>query len=104
LTNPVVDPVSGEPELKHTPVAIEPFVADWYGVIYSRAPLPQPDAAWWTRVTGAEFTRYELVGRLHHDWSEKARRMLGVPPSPDIDWIEYRDPARGLYRGAWISG
>jgi assimilatory nitrate reductase catalytic subunit len=104
LTNPVVDPVSGEPELKHTPVAIEPFVADWHGVTYSRAPLPPPDAAWWTRVTGAEFTRYEMVGRTHPDWSEKARRLLGVAATPDTDWIEYRDPARGLYRGAWLSG
>jgi len=104
LTNPVVDPVSGEPELKHTPVAIEPFVADWHGIIYSRAPLPPPDAAWWTRVTGAEFTRYELVGRAHPDWRDKARAMLGVTSTPDADWIEYRDAARGLYRGAWIEG
>jgi len=104
LTNPAVDPVSGEPELKHTPVAIEPFAADWYGVIYSRAPLPPPDAAWWTRVTGAEFTRHELVGRSHPDWSGKARDMLGVAATPDADWIEYRDPARGLYRGAWLVG
>jgi assimilatory nitrate reductase catalytic subunit len=30
--------------------------------------------------------------------------MLGVPDSPDVDWIEYSDSARGLYRGAWLSG
>jgi len=105
LTNPVVDPISGEPELKHTPVAIEPFMADWHGVIFSRAPLQPPDAAaWWTRVTGADFTRYELVGRSRTDWTENARRMLGVPPGADVDWIEYRDAARGLYRGAWFAG
>ena len=37
LTNPVVDPISGEPELKHTPVSIEHFAADWYGVMLTRA-------------------------------------------------------------------
>jgi assimilatory nitrate reductase catalytic subunit len=102
LTNPVVDPVSGEPELKHTPVAIEPFVADWYGVMFTRATLPPPDTAWWTRVQGALFTRYELVGRSFPDWGTEARRMLGVPEGAEADWIEYRDPASRLYRGAWI--
>jgi len=100
LTNPVVDPISGEPELKHTPVAVEPFAADWYGVIYTKTPMATPDTAWWTRVTGAQFTRYELVGRKARDWSSDARTLLGVPA--DVDWIEYRDPARHLYRGAWI--
>ena len=35
--NPHVDPVSGQPELKHTPVALSPFVADWHGFVLSRA-------------------------------------------------------------------
>jgi len=104
LTNPVVDPISGEPELKHTPVAVEPFAADWYGVIFSRAPLDEPDTAWWTRVNGGQFTRYELVGRTSPDWTRDARRLLNVPEGADVDWIEYRDPARHLYRGAWIAG
>jgi len=94
--------VSGEPELKHTPVAIEPFVADWYGVMFTRETLPSPDTAWWTRVQGAQFTRYELVGRSFPDWTSEARRMLGVPEGAEVDWIEYRDPASRLYRGAWI--
>ena len=36
VTNPVVDPISGEPEFKHTPVSIEHFAADWYGVMLTR--------------------------------------------------------------------
>jgi assimilatory nitrate reductase catalytic subunit len=103
LTNPVVDPVSGEPELKHTPVSVEPFVADWYGVIFARAALPAPATAWWTRVQGAQFTRYEIVGRAFPDWPGEARRMLAVPAGDGVDWIEYRDPARRLYRAAWIA-
>jgi len=104
LTNPVVDPVSGEPELKHTPVAIEPFIADWHGVVFSRAAIATPDVAWWTRIQGANFTRHEIVGRSRPDWKVLARQMLGVPESADVDWIEYSDPARGLYRGAWLVG
>ena len=104
LANPALDPVSGQPELKHTPVAIEPFAADWYGVVYSRQPLPVPETAWWTRVQGDGFVRYEIVGRSFPDWAREARRMLAVPESDATDWIEYRDPARRLYRGAWFDG
>jgi assimilatory nitrate reductase catalytic subunit len=104
IVNAVVDPVSGQPELKHTPVAIEPFAADWYGVILSRDPLPAPDTAWWTRVQGEGFTRYEIVGRSFPDWPREARRLFAVPESHDTDWIEYRDPARHLFRGAWFVG
>jgi assimilatory nitrate reductase catalytic subunit len=103
LTNPVVDPISGEPELKHTPVSVEPFAADWHGVMFSRVALPAPQTAWWTRVQGAQFARYELVGRSHPDWPREARRMLAVPEGAEVDWIEYRDPARRLYRGAWFA-
>jgi assimilatory nitrate reductase catalytic subunit len=104
LTNPVVDPVSGEPELKHTPVSIEHFAADWYGVVLTRKPLPSPDTAWWTRVTGEQFLRYELAGSNPADWSAQARRLLGVPDGieGEIDWIEYRDPARRVFRAAWF--
>ena len=29
LVNPIVDPISGEPELKHTPARVTPFVVSW---------------------------------------------------------------------------
>ena len=37
LVNPVVDPISGEPEFKHTPARVTPFVVSWHGFILSRA-------------------------------------------------------------------
>ena len=104
LTNPVVDPVSGEPELKHTPVSLEPFVADWYGVIYTREAVTPPSVSWWTKVQGEQFSRYELVGRGFQNWSREARLLCGAAASDDIDWIEYYDPAHRLYRGAWMVG
>src|SRR6185436_7559071 len=100
LANPVVDPISGEPEFKHTPVSIEHFVAAWYGVLLTRAPLPPPATAWWTKVQGERFLRYELAGNTPPDWSLEARRLSGVPTgegAPDGDWIEYHDPARNVY-------
>ena len=105
LTNPVVDPISGEPELKHTPVSIEHFAASWYAVMLTRSSLPPPATQWWTKVQGQKFVRYELAGNHSRDWSIEARRLLGVPPGDslaDVDWIEYRDPARRVYRAAWF--
>ena len=102
LVNPVVDPVSGEPEFKHTPVRVEPFVVAWHGFALSRDDLPMTDAAWWTRITGSGFTRYELAGRKRDvEWSARARAMLGAT-DPDADWLEYEDRSAGVYRGALI--
>jgi assimilatory nitrate reductase catalytic subunit len=106
LTNPVVDPISGEPELKHTPVSVERFAAAWYAVMLTRSPLPPPVTQWWTKVQGDQFVRYELAGNHSRDWSLEARRLLGAPARgevPDLDWIEYRDPARRVYRAAWFD-
>ncbi|MDD3761869.1 MAG: molybdopterin-dependent oxidoreductase [Nevskiales bacterium] len=102
LVNPVVDPVSGEPEFKHTPVRAEPFAVDWHGFVLSRQRLPMDGISWWTRMTGAQFTRYEVAGRQRIDnWPAMARRALGVR-SEDTDWIEYVDSASGVYRAALV--
>jgi assimilatory nitrate reductase catalytic subunit len=103
LTNPVVDPISGEPEFKHTPVSIEHFAAAWYGVMLTRAALPPPAVTWWTKVRGEQFLRYELAGSEPRDWPAAARRLLGAPEAgAEVDWIVYSDPGRRLYRAAWL--
>ena len=39
VVNPAVDPVSGEPEFKHTPVRVERFGVSWHGFVLSRSEL-----------------------------------------------------------------
>ncbi len=107
LVNPVVDPISGEPEFKHTPVNVAPFVARWYGFAFSRQPLSAAGAGWWTRITGAQFTRYELAGtETVDDWPKFAADFLGVDAlseqNPANDWIDYADEKAGLYRAARV--
>ena len=63
VVNPVVDPVSGEPEFKHTPVRIKPFGVAWHGFILSRGELDLDSATHWTRIQGRAFARYEFAGR-----------------------------------------
>ena len=99
LVNPVVDPVSGEPEFKHTPVRVEPFIVEWQAFMLSRTALAVDGVANWTRVQGDGFVRYELGGRgpAHAGW---ARALLGV--DEEADWIEYDDAGAGVYRAAHL--
>jgi assimilatory nitrate reductase catalytic subunit len=115
LVNPAVDPISGEPEFKHTPVRIEPFHVAWQGFILSRDPVAPErleQLAHWTRIQGKQFIRYEFSGREaiddHGVW---ARRLMGgldpeldADPDSDADWLEYEDKTAGVYRAVRVAG
>jgi assimilatory nitrate reductase catalytic subunit len=102
LVNPVVDPVSGEPEFKHTPANVVPFEVDWYGFILSRSPLRVDDLTWWSCLQGDGFNRYEVAGRGRPaDWGVWARQRLAAP-TVDVDWLEYSDDSAGVYRAAHL--
>ena len=102
LVNPVVDPVSGEPEFKHTPVRVEQFRVSWHGFILSRAELDLDSVAHWMRIQGREFARYELAGRnTIADFGTWARSLLGLADA-DADWIEYEDRSAGVYRAVHL--
>lgn len=101
LVNPATCPVSGEPEFKHTPVRVEPFVVDWHGFILSRSAINTNELAWWTVARGEQFARYELAGRNRQaDWGAWARNILAADDDADI--IEYQDTSASLYRAALV--
>ncbi len=60
--NPAVDPVSGQPELKHTPVEATRIDVKWHGTILARRPIMLPDLTYWTRIKGGNFEAYLLAG------------------------------------------
>lgn len=102
VVNPVVDPVSGEPEFKHTPVRVEPFGVAWHGFALSRDAVDCDLLTYWTRVQGSQFQRYEFAGReAIADRTDWARRQLGVV-DPHADWIEYEDRSAGIYHAAYL--
>ena len=102
LVSPAVDPISGEPEFKHTPAGVEPFLVEWHGVVLTRRALATLDVTWWALVRGAGFLRYELAGRRRPaDWAEWVRPLLEVR-AVDSDYLEYSDGASGIYRAAYI--
>jgi assimilatory nitrate reductase catalytic subunit len=103
LVNPVVDPLSGEPEFKHTPASVRPFPVEWHGVVLARRPIETRAMLWWTRIYGAGFLRYELAGReVPADWAQWVRDLLGVEAA-GADRLEYSDAAAGIYRAAYLS-
>ncbi len=102
VVNPVVDPISGEPELKHTPVRVEPFVVSWQGFVLSRNSVTAKDAIWWNLAQGEQFIRHEIAGRrAYADWSPWARKLLGAAQA-DADFLEYFDVGTRIYRAAYL--
>jgi assimilatory nitrate reductase catalytic subunit len=101
LVNPSVDPISGEPEFKATPVRLEPFVVSWHGFALTRDSVQPQGVAWWAAAEGGGFRGYELAGRsVPHRWQTWARAALGAAPA--ADWIDYEDSSAGTYRAALI--
>ncbi len=104
LVNPVVDPISGQPESKHTPVRVTPYRPAWHGFLLSRRELPVSDARYWVRAKGQGLWRYELAGeQLPQDWSVWAREVLCMPKDhadDKVEWIDYLDSGAQRYRGA----
>ena len=101
LVNPEVDPVSKQPESKHTPVNIKSYQPAWQGFVLSRRELPLIQAEYLVKVKGEQFYRYELAGNtLIEDFSQWVRKQLCVDQSGTPQWQEYQDPSKGIYRAA----
>ncbi len=101
LIAPITDPVSGQPELKHTPVRVRRYAPAWYGFALLRGPLDTRACTYFARTRGDGFWRYELAGdSLPAAWPDWANTVLG----PRAERIELHDRAGGRYRGARLSG
>jgi len=100
LIHAVVDPISGEPEFKHTAARVAPFPVEWYGFLLTRTAIDITNVTWWATLQGDGFFRYELAGReVPSDWSQWMRQRLGALDSGD-DYLDYHDPASGIHRAA----
>ena len=105
LVNPETDPVSGQPESKHTPVRVVPYAPKWQGFIISRRRLNLPVLDYWVVAVGRQFWRYELASEtLPGEWGPWARKLLCADDRAHAEWVEYLDSAAGRYRGARLVG
>ena len=104
VVNPAVDPISGEPEFKHTPAHIAALPAQYFGFALSRWPLKLQSVDYWARIRGVQHERYEFASQEQPDsagdWGDWARACLNLPEG--ADWLEYRDARAGVFRAAGL--
>jgi len=78
VVNPVVDPLSGQPESKHTPVRVQAYRPRWHGFLLSRVASEPPAVEYRVSVREQACWRYELAGETAaDDWPAWARSVLG---------------------------
>jgi assimilatory nitrate reductase catalytic subunit len=100
--NPAVDPVSGQPEFKHTPVRIGPAAMAWHGFVLSRTTLAEAAVAapWFATIPLDDGVwRYELAGQGE---AGGAHAGLVAAMGGPAGWMTLRDPAGAVFRAARV--
>jgi len=106
LAGAATDPISGQPELKATPVRITALTPQWHALLL-RGPGQVPQGPYyWGRVPLERGHAFTLTGweplptgRGTELWISA---LLDAPPAAEL--VSYADPARGTFRYASIVG
>lgn len=102
LINPAVDPVSGQPEFKHTPVRVVGYPARWHGFVLTRHPVAPTHASYWAKARRYGLWHYEIAGEQQPaDWAAYARDLLCTEES-GAEWNELFDSTQAGYRAARV--
>jgi assimilatory nitrate reductase catalytic subunit len=97
LVSGATDPVSGQPELKFTPVAIRRFEAQWFAFAVSTRRPEAGEAEYLALSPAREGFRAELAGAAEpRDWADFAKTLLGFDAGAET--LGYRDAADGQHR------
>ena len=102
-----VDPVSGQPGLKQTPVAVTAYAASWYGLVVSRSRPSTRQAEYWALSPVKSGWRCELAGDNvpSGDLASFAGQFLELDDDASADVLSYRDSSTGEHRfAAFDSG
>jgi assimilatory nitrate reductase catalytic subunit len=99
LVAPITDPISGQPEFKHSTVRVEPYQPAWQGFVLSRERLDFPDTSYCASSLGEGYWRQEIAGEvLPENWRTWLQTV--IPENGEL--LEYRDAAMGRYRAAYL--
>jgi assimilatory nitrate reductase catalytic subunit len=97
LIGGATDPVSGQPELKITPVAARRYEAAWHAFVVSSRRISPEGADYFALAPAKRGCRAELAGlEAPRDWGAFARRSLAL--GDEADFVAYRDGAEGRHR------
>ncbi len=100
LVAPFTDPVSGQPEAKATPVALEAVAFRQAGFVIAAHALELPREIYWSRVALDGGEGMLFAADLDAAWWREF--SLAQKPA-GADTVEYRDERRGVYRVAHIA-
>lgn len=100
VVNPHVDPISGQPEFKHTPVSMKAIEHNWFGFILSRNEYNLDELEYWSKLREQENWRYEFSDQSFRDlnWFKKM-----IQNGVDYEWVEYRDELNESARYFWFD-
>ncbi len=103
LVGGAVDPTSGQPEFKHTPVRVRPYRETWKGFFIARRAYDAPAGAdlIWRRTTVEGGQLHEFAGRGDVEERNSLRRVL--IKGAEGERLSIEDAAVGLIREAWLT-
>ncbi|MBI3517525.1 MAG: molybdopterin-dependent oxidoreductase [Proteobacteria bacterium] len=97
------DPVSGQPELKATPVRVTPVVPRWHGLLMRGSDRPPQGEFYWARVPVERGHAFTLAGWQTLPAGSSAAAWIAalLDTEPSAELVTYADPGRGTFR--WAS-
>jgi assimilatory nitrate reductase catalytic subunit len=106
LVHAVTDPISGQPDLKGTPVRVSAVAETWRGNLLRLAGgRPElSDTVWWAKTPAGAGFAFELAGwspletEIHAE--TVLRRLLHI--GGDAELVSYSDPRAAIFRYAGI--
>jgi assimilatory nitrate reductase catalytic subunit len=107
-SNPLIgnhrDPISGQPEFKHTPARVRPYRETWKGFCLSRRAIPSPTGMElvWRRTPQTSGHLHEFAGR--GDAAERAALRRWLTQTADGERLLLEDAATGMVREAYLVG
>lgn len=102
VVNPATDPLSGQPEFKHTPARVVPLNPACSGFLIARKEIEVGDAFYWARIPGNGSIRHEIADeRPLEFWAKRVVEAMGIEDQ-DPAWLDYSDRGHKCYRGALI--
>lgn len=100
LVNPATDPVSGQPELKFSAVALRPYQAAWYGFAVA-ADKPATASGYWALARAKDGWRLELADELlPQDRTAYVQQLFGLEADMSVELLAYHDAATRQHRFA----
>ncbi len=102
LIAPNIDPISGQPEFKHTPARIRAYRETWKGFFLSRDSLRAPAGQdlVWRRIPQEACQQHEFAGRGDLAQREVVRKVLSKGLVGEL--VAYEDAGSGSRREAWV--